>query len=139
METKINTETKIYHIILIILGLIVLFAIISIFIQYFDNEYNEDNEDYEDYENYKNNMMKINNKTKSCNCTDRHECHHKFFDHMEHFGNVNFSPDYGWLSSHGLLPWWNSTRHTRNMSYDLRGDVPIIPSYVGPWLNSDLI
>lgn len=29
--------------------------------------------------------------------------------------------------------WWNSTRSTRNMSYDLRGDIPIPPSYVGPW------
>lgn len=33
-------------------------------------------------------------------------------------------------------PWWNSTRSTRNMSYDLRGDVPIPRTYVGPWNNS---
>ena len=38
-----------------------------------------------------------------------------------------------------LLPWWNSTRHTRNMSWDIRGDVPQIPYYVGPWMNSPLI
>lgn len=38
-----------------------------------------------------------------------------------------------------LLPWWNSTRHTRNMFWDIRGDVPITPYYVGPWLNSPLI
>lgn len=38
-----------------------------------------------------------------------------------------------------LFPWWNSTRHTRNMSWDLRGDVLIKPHYVGPWLNSPLI
>jgi hypothetical protein len=32
------------------------------------------------------------------------------------------------------LPFWNiPTRTTRNMSYDLRGDVPIRHSYVGPW------
>ena len=24
-----------------------------------------------------------------------------------------------------LSPWWNSTRHTRNTSWDIRGDVPI--------------
>ncbi len=29
--------------------------------------------------------------------------------------------------------WWNATRSTRNMSYDLRGDVPIPMTYVGPW------
>lgn len=29
--------------------------------------------------------------------------------------------------------WWNSSPSTRNMSYDLRGDVPIPMSYVGPW------
>lgn len=42
------------------------------------------------------------------------------------------------LSRFGLLPWWNSTRHTRNSSYDLRGDVPILIRPVGPWLNSSL-
>ena len=37
-------------------------------------------------------------------------------------------------SNYFMYPFWNaSTRHTRNMSYDLRGDVPIPPSYVGPW------
>lgn len=45
-----------------------------------------------------------------------------------------------WLIARGnLLPWWNSTRHTRNMSWDIRGDVPIVPHYVGPWLNSPLL
>ena len=34
----------------------------------------------------------------------------------------NIPPD-GWYASRGLLPWWNTTRHTRNMSYDIRGDV----------------
>jgi hypothetical protein len=38
-----------------------------------------------------------------------------------------------WLSLQGLLPWWNSTRSTRNTSYDLRGDVPIFYNDVGPW------
>lgn len=32
-------------------------------------------------------------------------------------------------SDYLYYPYWNaSTRHTRNMSYDLRGDVPIPPS-----------
>ena len=33
----------------------------------------------------------------------------------------------------GSCPWWNSTRFTRNMSYDLRGDEVPYPYYVGPW------
>lgn len=33
-----------------------------------------------------------------------------------------------------LPPYWNiPTRHTRGMSYDIRGDPPIGYSYVGPW------
>lgn len=63
----------------------------------------------------------------------------KLITHAENFSNISFQPDYAWLSRYNLLPWWNSTRHTRNSSYDLRGDVPIIPSYVGPWNNSDMI
>lgn len=42
-------------------------------------------------------------------------------------------PWYGWG------PWWNSTRHTRNSSYDLRGDIPPYHYYTGPWWNSELI
>lgn len=30
------------------------------------------------------------------------------------------------LNQLGYLPWWNSTRYTRNMSHDLRGDVPLM-------------
>ena len=42
-------------------------------------------------------------------------------------------PNIGWLSRRGLLPWWNSTRDTKNMSYDIRGDIPPIHHPVGPW------
>ena len=35
-------------------------------------------------------------------------------------------------------PFWNTTRSTTNMSYDLRGDVPLSYTYVGPWNNSEL-
>ena len=51
----------------------------------------------------------------------------------------NYYPSYYdiWqLSRYGLLPWNNSTRFTRNMSYDLRGDVYLPPYYTGPWNNS---
>lgn len=43
------------------------------------------------------------------------------------------------IAHNNLFPWWNSTRHTRNMSYDIRGD-PILQYYeIGPWLKSSLI
>lgn len=48
-------------------------------------------------------------------------------------------PPVGFFSTGELGPWWNATRHTRNMSYDLRGDVYIRPYDVGPWYNSPLI
>ena len=43
------------------------------------------------------------------------------------------TPSVGWLSRRGLLPWWNSTRDTTNMSYDIRGDVTPIHYDVGPF------
>lgn len=44
------------------------------------------------------------------------------------------------LNKEGFWPIWNMpTRYTRNMSYDLRGDVPIIPYHPGPWLLSPLM
>ena len=36
-------------------------------------------------------------------------------------------------------PFWNSTRHTRNMSWDIKGDVPIRYDYQGPFWHSNLI
>lgn len=74
------------------------------------------------------------------NISDRQRLAH----HIDHFYDVGFEPDYAWLASRGLLPWWNSTRRTRNMSYDLRGDVPIDPYQAAlfratnPWNNSDI-
>jgi hypothetical protein len=38
-----------------------------------------------------------------------------------------------------VIPFWNSTRHTRNSSWDIRGDIPITPYYLGPWWQSPLI
>ena len=35
-----------------------------------------------------------------------------------------YNPDH--LCQHTYsCPWWNSTRHTRNSSWDIRGDIPI--------------
>ena len=48
-------------------------------------------------------------------------------------------PNDPWLSDRGLLPWWNSTRFTRNMSYDLRGDIQNPIFYTGPWNRSPII
>lgn len=45
-----------------------------------------------------------------------------------------------WFNTHTNWPFWNTQIGTTNtMSYDLRGDIPIQPSYVGPWLNSSTI
>jgi hypothetical protein len=50
---------------------------------------------------------------------------------------------HGWAKTgvpwYGWGPWWNSMRHTRNMSYDLRGDIPPYRYNTGPWWNSELI
>jgi hypothetical protein len=45
------------------------------------------------------------------------------------------TPSVGWLSRCGLLPFWNSTRDTKNMSYDIRGDIQPFTHPVCPWLN----
>jgi len=72
--------------------------------------------------------------------TNCHNCNkNKFLEHYENIYDDEFFPDYAWLSRNNLLPWWNSTRHTKNSSWDLRGDVPIPYTYVGPWLNSPLV
>lgn len=57
------------------------------------------------------------------------------------YAPVNYvvQPSLSWLSDRGMLPWWNSTRSTRNMSYDIRGGIPPIHYDVGPWLNSGLL
>lgn len=68
-------------------------------------------------------------------------CRRKFQEHFENINDELYSPDIGWLSNNGLLPWWNSTRHTRNMSYDLRGDVVPYGVCTGgsfPWWKSPL-
>lgn len=41
-----------------------------------------------------------------------------------------------WLGRNNLLPWWNSTRYTRNSSWDIRGDVRPTIYYTGAWHNS---
>ena len=58
--------------------------------------------------------------------------------YVNHFHRYPWASD-AWLASRGLLPWWNSTRSTRNMSYDLRGDVPVPVYNTGPWWRSPLI
>src|SRR5438105_1607610 len=37
-----------------------------------------------------------------------------------------------------FYPYTVSTRHTKNMSYDLRGDIPPFYTFTGPWLQSDI-
>lgn len=40
------------------------------------------------------------------------------------------------INKYNEFPWWNSTRRTRNMSYDLRGDPLIIPKEEYIWHNT---
>ena len=57
-----------------------------------------------------------------------------------HRSEVNFVStklNRAYLSTYTEYPFWNIQIGTkRNMSYDLRGDIPIPMHYVGPWLNS---
>ena len=60
---------------------------------------------------------------------------------VEKYANINnfddFNNDHKYLFLSTQYPF-NNTQigTTRNMSYDLRGDVPIPYTDVGPWLNS---
>jgi hypothetical protein len=60
-----------------------------------------------------------------CDC-DRH----KLLRHIQNVSDLEFAPNMPWLAQHNLLPWWNSSRNTRNMSYDIRGDVPLGVQFV---------
>jgi predicted PurR-regulated permease PerM len=66
---------------------------------------------------------KINNDNK-INKINKNDKIEKFNDRM-------------YQSTHTNFPFWNTQiGSTRNMSYDLRGDIPLKWSYTGPWLNS---
>lgn len=89
------------------------------------------------YENINNDRfkrkMRINSRAQGCGCGN------KLLEHYEHFNDAGFEPDFAWLVRNNLLPWWNSTRRTRNTSWDMRGDIPIPYYNIGPWLHSPLI
>ena len=39
-----------------------------------------------------------------------------------------------YLLTHTQFPWYNTQIGTkRGMSYDIRGDIPPMPDYIGPW------
>jgi hypothetical protein len=111
-------------------NLIVLIILVLLFI--FDNCTNNDNNDNnnEYYSNINNDYYNYSN------IND----YYKINPNVNINKNILLNPFYKvQLSQMGLLPFWNSTRNTRNMSYDLRGDVPIQYFDVGPWLNSPRI
>lgn len=61
-----------------------------------------------------------------------------WFDY-HHLYSPIVTPSDTWLARNHMLPWWNSTRHTRNSSWDIRGDVRPKGYYispVGPWHNT---
>jgi len=51
----------------------------------------------------------------------------------------NFSYFIPTFMDHTNLPWWNTKKTTRNMSYDLRGDPLVIYPQQFIWNNSNLI
>ena len=59
---------------------------------------------------------------------------------LEHYNEYDlgeYDLDNYYLSQSTQFPFWNTQiGTTRNMSYDLRGDIPIPRYNVGPWLNS---
>lgn len=85
------------------------------------------------------------------------DCERNYGDIIEHIAPVNWKnyswsdayrmyPNYPivlptdtWLMQHNLMPFWNSTRSTRNTSWDIRGDVKPSLQSVGPWNISPLI
>jgi len=102
-------------------------------------------DEMDNYENVNNDhlkrKMRINprDRTRNQGCGCGQNRGNKLLEHYEHFNDVGFEPDFAWLALNNLLPWWNSTRRTRNTSWDIRGDVQIPYYNVGPWLNSPLI
>ncbi len=79
-----------------------------------------------------------------CNCNNSRLENFSSYDDGEYYDYYDIAnyPTQTWPAQNyqiDNLPWWNSTRHTRNMSWDIRGDVPITSYYVGPWHNSPLI
>jgi len=59
-----------------------------------------------------------------------------FYSLSENFTNFETT---NWFVQNNVFfqPWWNATRHTRNMNYDIRGDPVVIPKDEFIWNNSD--
>lgn len=64
---------------------------------------------------------------------------HDFDDNAGYRKDSDIVGDWAYMAARGLLPWWNSTRFTRNSSYDIRGDIPPILYDVGPWNISPIL
>lgn len=107
------------------MNLIILFFILVFIIYKVINLY-KSHENQIKYEHYNDNTMCVNDTKKiksygyACDCNK-----HEIINYVERFGDTWFAPDSTWLAKNNLQAWWNSTRHTRGMSYDLRGDIPI--------------
>lgn len=104
---------------LVLIGLVLL-IILCISVSFDDSEL---------YEDMKPLLLK-----KKCNCRKEHyKDEHQIYGRAYSYG----SPWYGFWPLQSLF--WNSTRGTRNMSYDLRGDVPTPIGNIGPFWRSPLI
>lgn len=64
-------------------------------------------------------------------------CKHNIKEHItdDYYNEYIESPIY----TQYIQPWWNSTRYTRNMSYDVRGDIHNPVEYTGIWWLSHLL
>jgi hypothetical protein len=59
-------------------------------------------------------------------------------DNFERQSPVQYDPIY-YNDNMIISPFWNSTRYTRNQSYDIRGDVPTYYREVSPWMNPEIV
>jgi hypothetical protein len=115
---------EIFHIILLLIIAIFVFAIVNKIINFFTNKSESDrkkiNESYVIYDNHYDDNFSQRNP----------------YNNLKIIRQVHNVPTE--VIEQELLSWWNSTRHTKNMSYDIRGDIPPFSYYTGPWNNSSL-
>lgn len=129
METR-NQDDIIMLVVFAMLGIVLMAVIISDIFHAYSNKENEEFR-LKKYSPY--------NKCRYCEFFDDDDQDMQIYD----YAFPTIGPTDSWLSSHAMLPWWNSTRFTRNTSYDIRGDVPIAGTCSGlcgcsPWLESPL-
>jgi hypothetical protein len=118
---------EIFQIILLIIMSVFALMIINKIINYFAHKPSQ-----------LNNRNKITETYSIHDNSENSDTYIQYYDHISRNIPMLDHPSQAWLAEKGLLSWWNSTRHTKNMSYDIRGDIPPFSYYTGPWNNSSL-